>query len=195
MLFVCEKNVCTSSSAFWNYILQTISIKMAPSKAVVFKCIGDLWKVLKDVSNRLRLEKRWLFRFSFLMFLCLFVFVTVILSAYLYVWLYVCFYACVYLFITSLLFDYLETHSVLQAVLFFSLSSFRGCSKVFFIKFFLAPFYGWSSTASRLEPLRRGSLLFTTKFPDIPGTHFINLVIMKGWVDLWARYWFWTRDP
>ena len=90
MLFVCEKNVCTSSSAFWNYILQTISIKMAPSKGVVFKCIGeDLWKVLKDVSNRLRLEKRWLFRFSFLMFLCLFVFVTVILSAYLYVWLYV----------------------------------------------------------------------------------------------------------
>ena len=28
----------------------------------------------------------------------------------------------------------------------------------------MAPFYGWSSTASRLEPLRGGSLLFTTKF-------------------------------
>ena len=28
------------------------------------------------------------------------------------------------------------------------------------------PFYGCSSTASRLEPLRGGSLLFTTKFPD-----------------------------
>ena len=28
-------------------------------------------------------------------------------------------------------------------------------------------FYGWGSTASRLVP---GSLLFTTKFPDIPGT-------------------------
>ena len=27
------------------------------------------------------------------------------------------------------------------------------------------------STASRLEPLRGGSLLFTTKFPEIPGTH------------------------
>ena len=27
-------------------------------------------------------------------------------------------------------------------------------------------FYGWGSTASRLEPLRGGSLLFTTKFPD-----------------------------
>ena len=39
----------------------------------------------------------------------------------------------------------------------------------------MAPFYGWGSTASRLEPLRGGSLLFTTKFPEIPGTHFINL--------------------
>ena len=34
----------------------------------------------------------------------------------------------------------------------------------------MAPFYGWGSTASRLEPLRGGSLLFTTKFPEIPGT-------------------------
>ena len=39
----------------------------------------------------------------------------------------------------------------------------------------MAPFYGWSSTASRLEPLRGGSLLFTTKSPEISGTHFINL--------------------
>ena len=37
----------------------------------------------------------------------------------------------------------------------------------------MAPFYGWGSTASRLEPLRGTSLLFTTKFPDINGTHFI----------------------
>ena len=34
----------------------------------------------------------------------------------------------------------------------------------------MAPFYGWGSTASRLEPLRGGSLLFTTKFPETPGT-------------------------
>ena len=34
----------------------------------------------------------------------------------------------------------------------------------------MAPFHGWSSTASRLEPLRGGSLLFTNKFPEIPGT-------------------------
>ena len=30
------------------------------------------------------------------------------------------------------------------------------------------------------EPLRRGSLFFTTKFPEIPGTHFIDLGRMKG---------------
>ena len=47
-------------------------------------------------------------------------------------------------------------------------------------KNFIAPFYGWGSTASRLEPLRRGSLLFIIKFPEIPGTHFIDLGRMKG---------------
>ena len=46
-------------------------------------------------------------------------------------------------------------------------------------KNFMAPFYAWGSTAPRLEPLRRGSLLFTTKFPEIPGTHFIKLGRMK----------------
>ena len=39
----------------------------------------------------------------------------------------------------------------------------------------MAPFYGWDSTAKRLEPLPRGSLLFTTKFPKIPGAPFIDL--------------------
>ena len=33
----------------------------------------------------------------------------------------------------------------------------------------MVPFYGWGSTASRLEPLWGGSLLFTTQFPEIPG--------------------------
>ena len=33
----------------------------------------------------------------------------------------------------------------------------------------MAPFYGWGSTASRLQPLRGGSLLFTIQFPEIPG--------------------------
>ena len=47
-------------------------------------------------------------------------------------------------------------------------------------KDFMAPFYGWSATASRLEPLRGGSLLFTTKFPETPGTHFIDLGRIKS---------------
>ena len=45
---------------------------------------------------------------------------------------------------------------------------------------FMASFYGWGSTASRLEPLRGGSLLFTTNIPETPGTHFINLRRMKS---------------
>ena len=44
----------------------------------------------------------------------------------------------------------------------------------------MARFYGWGSTASRLELLRGGSLLFTTKFAEIPGTYFIDLGRMKG---------------
>ena len=62
-------------------------------------------------------------------------------------------------------------------------------------KNFTAPVYGWGSTASRLEPLRGGSLLFTTKSPEISGTHFTDLRRMKGWVDLKATQWFWARDP
>ena len=42
-------------------------------------------------------------------------------------------------------------------------------------KNFMTPFYGWGSIASRLEPLQGDSLLFTTKFPETPSTHFINL--------------------
>ena len=44
----------------------------------------------------------------------------------------------------------------------------------------MTPFNGWGSTASRLEPLQGGSLLFTTKFPKIPGGHFVDLATMKG---------------
>ena len=32
----------------------------------------------------------------------------------------------------------------------------------------MSPFYGWGSTASRLEPLPGDSLLFTTKSLEIP---------------------------
>ena len=37
----------------------------------------------------------------------------------------------------------------------------------------MAPFYGCGSTASRLEPLWGGSLLYNAKFPEISGIHFI----------------------
>ena len=43
----------------------------------------------------------------------------------------------------------------------------------------MVPFHGYGSTASRLEPLRGGSLLFTTKFPKISGTYFTGIVKMK----------------
>ena len=47
-------------------------------------------------------------------------------------------------------------------------------------KNFMATFYGWGSTASRLEQLRGGSLLFTTKFPEISETHCTDHRRMKG---------------
>ena len=56
-------------------------------------------------------------------------------------------------------------------------------------------FHGQGLTASRLEPLRGGNLLFTIKFLEIPCTHLIDLGRMKAWVDLQATQWFWTRDP
>ena len=52
----------------------------------------------------------------------------------------------------------------------------------------MAPFYGWSSTAWRLEPLQGGSLLFTAKFPEIPVTHCIDLGRMKDLVGLEATH-------
>ena len=43
----------------------------------------------------------------------------------------------------------------------------------------MATFYEWGSTASRLELLQGGSLLFTLKFPEIPSTHFTET--SEGW--------------
>ena len=45
----------------------------------------------------------------------------------------------------------------------------------------MSPFYGWGSRLEpRLEPLREGSLLFTTNFPEIPVINFIDLGRMTG---------------
>ena len=73
--------------------------------------------------------------------------------------------------------------------------SLTGDIKKTFQKNVMALFYGWGSTTLRWEPLRGASLLFTTKFQGINGTHFINLGRMKGWVDFGATQWFWRRDP
>ena len=43
----------------------------------------------------------------------------------------------------------------------------------------MASFYGWGSTTSRLEPLQGGSLLFNTKFPEIPGHHILREIQKK----------------
>ena len=59
----------------------------------------------------------------------------------------------------------------------------------------MTPFYGWGSTASRLEQLRGGSLLSITKLPDIPGTYFTDLGRMKGWLTLEPPSGFEHRTP
>ena len=53
----------------------------------------------------------------------------------------------------------------------------------------MAPFDGWVSTASRLYPFLRCSLLLTIKLTDIPGSHFTDLGRMKGLVNLGATQW------
>ena len=60
----------------------------------------------------------------------------------------------------------------------------------------MGSFYRWVlNYLKATEPLWGGSLLFTTKFPEIFGSHLIDLGRMKGWVDLGATQWFQTRDP
>ena len=58
----------------------------------------------------------------------------------------------------------------------------------------MATYYGLCSTTPR--PLQEDSLLFTTKLPEIPGTHLIDLRKMKGWVNLGAtqRFEHWTPE-
>ena len=53
----------------------------------------------------------------------------------------------------------------------------------------MAPFYGWGSTTSRLALLRGGSLLFTTKFPEIPYFH-LNYTNNSGNK---AKLWYFTQ--
>ena len=54
--------------------------------------------------------------------------------------------------------------------------------KIFKLTFILYGPFLWMgfNCLKASEPLRGGSLLFTTKLPEIPATHLINLVRMKG---------------
>ena len=88
---------------------------------------------------------------------------------------------------------YQQQHTLFTVFLiFFHISSFiyisQNIKKNF--KNCMAPIY-----VSRPDPPRGGSLLFTTKFPEIPGTHLINLERMKGWVHLRATLWFLDMGP
>ena len=67
----------------------------------------------------------------------------------------------------------------------FLISKYILCVFVFFFLFLImAPCYGWFNCLKAREPLWGGSLLFTTTFPEIPGTHLMNLRRMKDSVDL-----------
>ena len=46
------------------------------------------------------------------------------------------------------------------------------------IKIIMVPFYGWGSFASRVQSHYKEAV-YTTKFPEIPGTHLIELRRMK----------------
>ena len=46
-----------------------------------------------------------------------------------------------------------------------------------------------------LEQLREDTLLFTSEFLEVIGTHLINLQKMKDWVDFGATQQFWTQAP
>ena len=72
---------------------------------------------------------------------------------------------------------------------FFKISSYFSCFFSIKKKNFMAPFYGWGSTASRLEPLWGGSLLFTTNhlyiiFAMTHSIHAVPLIFLYIWKNL-----------
>ena len=55
----------------------------------------------------------------------------------------------------------------------------------------MAPFYGWGSTASRLQPLRGGSLLFSIQFPEIPNKNITtNIFRIQAYESIMCGYFF-----
>ena len=65
-------------------------------------------------------------------------------------------------------------------LLSFTLGLLRLLNNFNFVNF-MAPFYGWGSTASRLRSHYEEVIhVLPHFFPEIPGTHLINLRKMKG---------------
>ena len=57
------------------------------------------------------------------------------------------------------------------------------------------PFYWWDSAVSRLQSHYKESLLFTTQYQVVSGTHWIHLRNMKGWVTVEPPWGFEPRRP
>ena len=67
-----------------------------------------------------------------------------------------------------------KTYYLFLEATFFQIPLFRKqvwTDSFFLKKNFMNPFYGWDSAAWRLGSLRGCSLLFTNKFPEVPGTY------------------------
>ena len=72
-----------------------------------------------------------------------------------------------------------------------------GCCKLnllLYFTYFRPHFYGWSSTASRLEQLWRGSLLFATESSDFRVLLWSTSEGCKA-ESTWVTQWIWILDP
>ena len=58
----------------------------------------------------------------------------------------------------------------------------------------MAPFLWMGFNCLKATATLRRQFTFTIQFPEIPGTHFIDLGRMKGWVDLGVTQQFWSHD-
>ena len=74
------------------------------------------------------------------------------------------------------------------------INSIQSSFIIFCLKIY-GPFLWMGFTCLKARATSRSSLLFTTKFPEISGTHFTNIERMKGWVGLGVTRFFLTRDP
>ena len=74
---------------------------------------------------------------------------------------------------------------------FFCNQTWQGQSIIFSLKLLLKKncdsfLWMWFNCLKVTKPLRGDGLLFTTRSPGLPGTNLVDLIRMKGWVDLGA---------